>query len=135
VSDPPAINLGWLSDAADGEVAIAAVKRVRQIWDSPPGVAMRLGSELSPGAQVASDAAILDFVRQNAQPLWHASSTCAMGRKGDAMAVVDSAARVFGVSGLRVVDHSAFPFGLPGEPQASVYMLAEKIADSIRKGR
>jgi choline dehydrogenase len=50
------------------------------------------------------------------------------------MAVVDSKARVYGVKGLRVVDASAFPFLPPGHPQATVYMLAEKIADDIRKG-
>lgn len=57
-----------------------------------------------------------------------------MGKKGDPGAVVDSQARVFGVSGLRVLDMSAAPFTPPGHPQATVYMLAEKIADDIRKG-
>jgi len=33
-----------------------------------------------------------------------------MGVESDAMAVVDSNARVFGVKGVRVVDASAFPF-------------------------
>jgi choline dehydrogenase len=51
------------------------------------------------------------------------------------MAVVDSHARVFGVSGLRVVDASAFPFLPPGHPQSSVYALAEKIADLIKSGQ
>ena len=54
-----------------------------------------------------------------------------MGRPNDAKAVVDSKARVFGVTGLRVVDASAFPMLPPGHPQATVYMLAEKIADDI----
>ena len=43
-----------------------------------------------------------------------------MGLANDSMAVVDSRARVFGVSGLRVVDASAFPFLPPGHPQATV---------------
>jgi choline dehydrogenase len=30
------------------------------------------------------------------------------------------------------VDASAFPFLPPGHPQATVYMLAEKIAEDIR---
>jgi choline dehydrogenase len=47
------------------------------------------------------------------------------------MAVVDLEARVIGVSGLRVVDMSAFALLPPGQPQATVYMLAEKIADMI----
>lgn len=57
-----------------------------------------------------------------------------MGRQDDPMAVVDSHAKVFGVSSLRVVDASAFPFLPPGHPQSSVYALAEKIADDIKNG-
>lgn len=37
-----------------------------------------------------------------------------MGKVGDAMAVVDSRARVFDVKGLRVVDVSAFALLPPG---------------------
>jgi len=58
-----------------------------------------------------------------------------MGEAGDRFAVVDSKARVFGVEGLRVVDNSIPPFSVPGHPQSSVYMLAEKIANDILKGR
>ena len=57
-----------------------------------------------------------------------------MGRSNDTMSVVDPQARVYGVKGLRVVDASAFPFLPPGHPQATVYMLAEKIAEDIKRG-
>ncbi|KAK5126557.1 hypothetical protein LTR85_009491 [Meristemomyces frigidus] len=58
-----------------------------------------------------------------------------MGKRSDAMAVIDSHARVYGVNGLRVVDASSFPFLTPGHPQSGVYMLAEKIADDMKSGR
>ena len=48
--------------------------------------------------------------------------------------VVDSKARVIGVKGLRVVDVSAFALLPPGHPQSTVYALAEKVADDIKKG-
>lgn len=54
-----------------------------------------------------------------------------MGKRNDLMSVVDSDARVFGVEGVRVVDISAFPFLVPGQPLSMVYALAEKIADRI----
>jgi choline dehydrogenase len=54
-----------------------------------------------------------------------------MGTKNDNMAVVDSGARVFGTSNLRVVDASAFPFLPPGHPQSTIYAFANKIADQI----
>jgi choline dehydrogenase len=57
-----------------------------------------------------------------------------MGTDPNAGAVVDWTASVFGVSGLRVVDASVIPFALPGHPQATIYALAEKIAQSILNG-
>ena len=54
-----------------------------------------------------------------------------MGMQNDSMAVVDKDAKVFGVKNLRVVDVSALPLLPPGQPQGTIYMLAEKIADRI----
>lgn len=135
IADAPVINLGWLSDPADGEVLVAAFKRVREAWNSTALAGVVVGPEITPGDTISTDAQILDFIRTSAQPIWHASSTCAMGKAGETGAVVDSKARVFGVKGLRVVDNSVIPFSLPGHPQSSVYMLAEKIAEDIQKGR
>ncbi|RMZ71853.1 choline dehydrogenase [Pyrenophora seminiperda CCB06] len=131
VSDPPVINSGWLTDSADGEILVAAFKRVREAWSTPALSGIVYGPEIAPGAAVSSDADILKFIRENAQPIWHASSTCAMGRSAKEGAVVDSKGRVFGVNGLRVVDNSITPFSPPGHPQSTVYMLAEKIAQDM----
>jgi choline dehydrogenase len=133
--DQPIIDLGWLTDPADEEVMVAAFKRVREAWDSPALVGIIAGPEIAPGTNINTNADILNFIKQNAQPIWHASSTCSMGKTPGRGAVVDSQANVFGVQGLRVVDISVFPFSLPGHPQASVYMFAEKIADEISKTR
>lgn len=43
-----------------------------------------------------------------------------MGKDDDPQAVIDSRARVRGVTGLRVVDASAFPVLPPGHPSAAV---------------
>lgn len=134
IADQPVINLGWLSDPADGEVLVAAFKRVREAWNSTAIAGIVVGDEVSPGPNVTTDAQILDFIKTSAAPIWHASSTNAMGKKGDVGAVVDSQARVFGVKGLRVVDASVIPVSLPGHPQSSIYALAEKIAESILLG-
>lgn len=133
ISDPPVINLGWLTDDADGEVLVAAFKRIREAWNSDAIANITVGPEIVPGDAVSSDADILNFIRGAVQPIWHASSTNAMGKAGEKGAVVDSKARVFGVKGLRVVDNSITPFSVPGHPQSSVYMLAEKIAEDIIK--
>ncbi|KAF1846382.1 GMC oxidoreductase [Cucurbitaria berberidis CBS 394.84] len=135
IADAPVIDLGWLTDPADGETLVAAFKRVREAWKSPAIAGILGGPEILPGDAITSDADILKFIQESARPIWHASSTCAMGKAGKVGAVVDSKARVFGVKGLRVVDNSVIPFSVPGHPQSSVYMLAEKIADEILKGR
>ena len=142
--------MNWFSDAsnADTQVAIAAFKRVREAWasilagsanttsadnssGSSSGQQDTIGPEILPGALVTTDAKILTYIRNTSIPLYHAGATCAMGKAGDANAVVDSQAQVFGVQGLRVVDMSAAPFTPPGHRQATVYMLAEKVADDI----
>ena len=134
MASPPVINLGWLTDPAnvDAQVAVAALKRMRQAWSSIPNIT--IGPELAPGPSVQSDQAILAYIRNATTTLYHGAGTCAMGKRGDGNAVVDSSARVFGVKGLRVVDYSAAPFAVPGNPQSTIYMLAEKIAHLIRTG-
>ena len=47
--------------------------------------------------------------------------------------MVDSRARVIGVSGLRVVDASAFPFTLPGHPGATIFGVVERMADWLKE--
>lgn len=51
----------------------------------------------------------------------------------DAGGVVDARLRVYGVTGLRVVDASTFPLIPDANIQAAVYMLAERGADIIKE--
>ncbi len=131
--DAPVINPNHLTHPIDIEMAIAGFKRVRKIWESMPG--LTIGEEYFPTYRnVTSDAEILQHIRESSIQLWHAAATCKMGRSRDPMAVLDTRARVRGVSGVRVVDASSFPFLPPGHPMATVYMLALKIADDVLKG-
>ena len=131
-SDHPLIDPNFFGHPADAEVAVAAIRRQREIWNAMPS--LKIGDEHLPGPNVNSDEEIMKYVKESVGPTWHAASTCKMGRKGDRMAVVDAEAKVFGTKGLRVVDASAFPFLVPGHPQAMIYALAEKIADVILRG-
>jgi choline dehydrogenase len=134
--DPPIIDPKWLTHPADQESAIAAFKVARQILHSSamqPVLADPDVPEVYPGPEVSTDEAILEFARDNIATIWHAAATCKMGNANDELAVVDSKAKVRGISGLRIVDASAFPFLPPGHPQSTVYALAEKISDEILK--
>jgi choline dehydrogenase len=142
----PAINPNWLSDPADQELAIAWYRRLREVFATKDveSQLQEIGVEKYPGLDKNSDEQILAVIRDSAITVWHASSTCRMGKsvtkdgikeRLDEMDVVDSEAKVFGVDGLRVVDASIFPFLPPGHPQSTIYALAEKIADVIIKGQ
>ncbi|KAF2270132.1 alcohol oxidase [Lojkania enalia] len=63
----------------------------------------------------------------------HPTSTAAIGKEGDPMAVLDSRFRVRGVKGLRVVDASTFP-KIPGIfPVVSTFMISEKASDVMKE--
>lgn len=120
-NDHPIVDPNWLGDPRDQEIAVAAFKRARAVFTDNDGTKdIVIGEEVFPGRNVSSDAQILEHIQKSAQASFHASSTCAMGKKDDPMAVLDSEARVLGVSGLRVVDASAFPVLGPGHPTATV---------------
>ncbi|KAK3386676.1 hypothetical protein B0H63DRAFT_139620 [Podospora didyma] len=61
----------------------------------------------------------------------HPVGTCAIGKKGDKMAVVDSKFRVFGVEGLRVVDASVYPVSPGGFPVLPTFMVGQKGSEVI----
>jgi len=130
--DPPAVTFRYFEKESDplGEDldgVVQGVKLARALTEPlrREGLACE---ELVPGAGVQSDDEIRQFVRDNA---WghHASCTCPIGR--EPAGVLDSAFRVHGTRGLRVVDASVFP-RIPGFFVASaVYMVGEKAADAI----
>ncbi|KAJ6090321.1 hypothetical protein N7486_009136 [Penicillium sp. IBT 16267x] len=105
--DAPIINPNWLRTTTDQELAVLAIRRAREAWKA---IAIRVGEEVFPGANVTSDADLLKVIEENLVPTHHGTASCAMGKKGDPAAVVDSRARVFGVKNLRVIDSSSMPF-------------------------
>ena len=84
---------------------------------------------------MTNDDMLEDFVRKAAIGVWHASCTCRMGRADDPMSVVDTAGRVKGVQGLRVVDASVFPVVPCANTNFPTLMTSEKISDAILAGR
>jgi choline dehydrogenase len=72
-----------------------------------------------------SDEDILAWGRKNGQPVYHPTSTCAIGE------VVDPELRVYGIEGLRVVDASVMPTITRSNTHAPTMMIAEKASDMI----
>ncbi|KAF2730500.1 GMC oxidoreductase [Polyplosphaeria fusca] len=132
--DLPVITINFLTDARDREVMIAAVRRTREILNSPVLSPVVVGPEAVPGNDTTTDAQIWKYIQSSSRTISHVSCTCKMGQQGDKSAVVDSRGMVFGVKKLRIVDASAIPFLPPGHPMSTVYALAEKMAEHISKG-
>ena len=129
-AEPPEMQPNYLSTELDRATTVAGVKAARAIADSP---AMRpyVKREVKPGPDIASDAGLLEFCRNNGATIFHPTGTCRMG--ADALAVVDARLRVHGVAGLRVIDCSAMPTLVSGNTNAPAVMMAEKAVDLIRE--
>jgi choline dehydrogenase len=111
----------------DLEAVVDAVEFVRSMAKRYDHL---IAEELVPGPKVCTREEIRQFVQDEA---WghHASGTCKIGPREDAMAVLDSRLRVHGTQNLRVVDASVFP-RIPGLFIVSaVYMVAEKASAMI----
>jgi choline dehydrogenase len=133
MSDPPVIDPRWLEDPTDQAVAIAAYKRLRQLFATKSMAPVLIGSEYYPGNNGhQSDAELLSIIKKGYQTVWHASCTCKMGKTSDNMAVVDAHARVIGVSNLRVVDASSFAILPPGHPISTICECSQSLVTKSR---
>ena len=130
--DPPAINFRYFGEGTNKGVQDldSVVDGIRFVRTLTAKVGDLIVEEELPGQNLQDREALKQFVQDQA---WghHASCTCRIGSKTDSMAVLDSNFRVYGTSGLRVVDASVFP-KIPGFfIVSSVYMVGEKAADAI----
>lgn len=123
------IRFNFFSAPNDLPTLREGFRRAREIAHQRPMNQFR-GDEISPGAQVTSDADIDAFIRKTMTTVHHPASTCPMGTGPGA--VLDPELRVRGIERLRVVDASAMPEPVTGDINACVMMMAERAADLIR---
>jgi choline dehydrogenase len=128
--DRPAIRPNYLSAPGDMRVSMAGIRHARRIFAQPAFAAHRV-EEITPGADIASEAGLEAFIRRAGTTIYHPVGTCKMGE--DPMAVVDSRLRVRGLTGLRVIDASIMPAVTTGNTNAPTIMIAEKGASMIRE--
>jgi choline dehydrogenase len=127
----PAIFANYLAAEEDRRAIREGVKIGRKVAEQA-ALAPYIKCELSPGADVQSDAEIDAWIKQAAETIYHPVGTCRMGVAGDPLAVVDAECRVMGLAGLRVVDASVMPTLVGGNTNAPTIMVAEKVSDAIR---
>jgi choline dehydrogenase-like flavoprotein len=120
----PRVLCNFLTAEEDRETVIAGVRIALDIALQPALREVERGPFSVPASD--SDEDIMAWIRKNGQPVYHPTSTCAIG------SVVDSDLRVYGTEGLRVVDASVMPTITRANTHAPTMMIAEKAADLIR---
>ena len=126
----PRVQFNYMTHEDDWQEMRACIRLSREIFAQAP-MAPYAGTELAPGPEAQSDAALDDFIRRKVESAYHPCGTCRMGT--DPLAVVDPECRLIGVQNLRVVDASIMPQATAGDLNGPTIMLAERAADIIRR--
>ena len=126
----PSLKPNYLSVPNDLRVSLAGIALARRIF-AAPALTQHSVKEITPGADVASQEGLADYIRQQGTTLYHIVGTCKMGE--DPMAVVDSRLKVRGLERLRVIDASVMPTVTTANTNAPTIMIAEKGAAMIRQ--
>ena len=136
----PLIRPNLLSEPEDLVVARKAVrftlhlaKRFIEAWPHPAKLFLAPGKEnFGQGWKDVGDEEIDGFIRANIKPVYHLTSSCAMGRVENGGGV-DDELRVHGLENLRVADASIFPTIPAAHTMAPTYMVAERCADFVNE--
>ena len=131
----PDLDFRCLSDPRDIERLRDAVRRCVEIFEHPAFGELLTGRVSPTDDELASDEALDAWIRERVGIAGHVSVTCKMGPASDPTAVVDQYCRVHGLEGLRVVDASVMPDIVRANTNATIIMMAERVADFIREGR
>ena len=129
-SDPhiqPLLHYHYLEEACDTHRLLHAMRLCEHLVET--SCRHIVCSRLHPGAaDLRSDARLETWLFDNVTTGHHSSGTCKMGPASDPLAVVDQHGRVHGLDGLRVVDASIMPDCVRANINATVMMMAERLA-------
>lgn len=115
--DEPHFELDFLSTTNDLDRMRDGLSRARALMDHEAFGAIMTGDPVMPTTDDEIVATVKDTM--------HLSGTAPMGLEGDGLSVLDAECRVFGTSGLRVVDASSMPTVASANTHLTVLALAE----------
>ncbi|GAA5924466.1 hypothetical protein JCM10213_004584 [Rhodosporidiobolus nylandii] len=127
--DKPQIDPGYLTHPADIQILREAFKFARKVSQTAPFADYVL-SELSPGSAVSTDEEWETWIKGVVSTEYHPAGTASMLPESEG-GVVDNAARVYGVTGLRVIDSSIVPIGMSAHMTAPLYGIAERAVELL----
>ncbi|XP_056642913.1 glucose dehydrogenase [FAD, quinone] isoform X2 [Diorhabda sublineata] len=135
---PPLINANYFDHPDDIKILVEGAKIAMNI--SSTQAFQKFGSFLHnipfPNCrqfEFTSDKYWECHIRTISMTIYHPVGTCKMGPSWDPEAVVDPRLRVYGVSGLRIIDASIMPTIPSGNTNAPTIMIGEKGADLIKE--
>ena len=127
VADAPVIQPNFLTTEKDRQTLVQGLRRAIDVMEADAFGPYR--QRIQTPADRASDDGLWAHILKQLETVYHPVGTCKMGT--DELAVVDSALRVRGIEGLRVVDASIMPTVVSGNTNAACIMIGEKGSDLI----
>ncbi|CAM9780224.1 unnamed protein product [Laminaria digitata] len=125
--DKPHITTNYLQNGEDMATLTSGIAVARKLFGQAAFEDM-VDKEVFPGKDHKE---LEEYVKSTVHSANALVGTCKMGAETDNMAVVDSALKVKGVAGLRVIDSSVMPSIPGGQTAAPTIMIAEKAADML----
>ncbi|KAF8316095.1 aryl-alcohol oxidase [Clavulina sp. PMI_390] len=127
----PLITLNYMDSEYETYVMSQAIKEALRIAASPP-LAPYLYGIWGPLENANTTELLMEYIKGYVISNWHAAGTAAIGKRGTTEGVVNPDLTVKGVTNLRIVDSSVFPFLISAHTQAGVYAIAERASDLIK---
>jgi 5-(hydroxymethyl)furfural/furfural oxidase len=133
----PAVDERMLSHDSDLVRLRDGVRRIVEICRHPEVQAIATRVEYGMTGRSIEDTMtpreLDDWMFAECSDAQHASGTCRMGAAHDPRSVVDSDCRVIGCTGLRVIDASIMPTVVRANTHFTTMMIAEKMADALKR--
>ncbi len=130
----PKLDYRFLLDAWDRERLREAVRLCVRLFQHQAFQCIFEDRIAPTAADLASDSSLDSWLQANVGVAGHTSCTCKMGPESDPLAVLDQECRVRGLENLRVIDASVMPEIPRANTNATVILIAERVADFIRQG-
>ena len=135
IQEQPLLRYRYFEESFDRKRQREAIRLCTELIEEHPAFRDICGNVLQgPGRALHDNAALDHWILANSDTGHHTSSTCKMGLPSDPLAVADQSGRVHGIDGLRIVDASLMPDSVRANINATVMMLAEKIAAEMIGG-
>ncbi|KAJ7701208.1 hypothetical protein B0H17DRAFT_1046217 [Mycena rosella] len=127
----PLINPNLLSDSFDVALMREGIKSAQRLASAPTWQNYII-APFGDLAYATTDGKFDEYIRNQVTTIYHPLGTAAMSNLNSSVGVVNPNLLLKGATGVRVVDGSVIPRPPSANPQAAVYVIAERAADLIK---